>query len=82
MLASAAPKSTAKKDNMNARLAAGEPPWDMLSLKAAIHHAVPGMSSRRHVMHDTALLPQAFCAPLGFLLNVLCGVSAAFPGLA
>lgn len=35
-------KSAAKKESITARLSAGEPPWDMLSLKAAIHAALPG----------------------------------------
>ena len=34
--------STSKKESITARLAAGEAPWDMLSLKAAIHSASPG----------------------------------------
>lgn len=37
-------KSAAKKESVTARLSAGEAPWDMLSLKAAIHAALPGVS--------------------------------------
>jgi hypothetical protein len=33
---------SAKKESITARLAQGEAPWDMLSLKAAIHAAAPG----------------------------------------
>ena len=35
-------RSRSKQESMSARLAAGEPPWDMISLKAAIQAAVPG----------------------------------------
>ncbi len=44
-------KSAAKKESITARLSAGEPPWDMLSLKAAIHAALPG----RHPLPTTGL---------------------------
>ena len=35
-------RSRSKQESMNARLAAGEYPWDMISLKAAIQAARPG----------------------------------------
>ena len=40
-------RSRSKQDHMNARLAAGENPWDMISLKAAIQNARPGSLSHR-----------------------------------
>ena len=38
----ASARGRSKQDSMNARLAAGEHPWDMISLKAAIQAARPG----------------------------------------
>ena len=38
----ASARGRSKQESMNARLAAGEHPWDMISLKAAIQAARPG----------------------------------------
>ena len=45
--APAAGRAGSKKESITARLAQGEAPWDMLSLKAAIHAAMPGQLSAR-----------------------------------
>lgn len=50
-------KNAAKKESVTTRLAAGEAPWDMLSLKAAIHAAVPGA-------HPALLPPLLGCCGL------------------
>ena len=36
-------RTRSKQESVNARLAAGEAPWDMISLKAAIQAARPGV---------------------------------------
>jgi hypothetical protein len=55
-LAPTANATTAKKEGIAQRLASGEAPWDMLSLKAAIHSAVPGVSSFPFVDSNGSLL--------------------------
>ena len=42
-------RSRSKQESINARLAAGEHPWDMISLKAAIQAARPGKDNRQMV---------------------------------
>ena len=50
-------RGRSKQEGMNARLAAGEHPWDMISLKAAIQAARPGrlVSALRSITHRGAL---------------------------
>ncbi|BDA50649.1 probable pentatricopeptide repeat-containing protein At3g61520, mitochondrial at N-terminal half [Coccomyxa sp. Obi] len=52
-------KSAAKKESIATRLAAGEPPWDMLSLKAAIHAALPGTGEVARMISSASFQPQA-----------------------
>lgn len=56
-------RSRSKQESMNARLAAGEHPWDMISLKAGIQAARPGAAG------DLALhcFPLLFCGAGGLL---------------
>ena len=54
-------RSRSKQESMNARLAAGEHPWDMISLKAAIQAAQPG-PARDSAWH---FFPALSCGAVG-----------------
>lgn len=49
-------RSRSKQESMNARLAAGEHPWDMISLKAAIQAARPGSVAFLYTLPDLYVL--------------------------
>ena len=53
----ASARGRSKQESMNARLAAGEHPWDMISLKAAIQASRPGglVSALQSTLHGEAL---------------------------
>eukprot|EP00884_Botryococcus_braunii_P013209 jgi/Botrbrau1/2188/Bobra.101_2s0021.2 len=52
-------KKNIKRDAMAWRLATGEAPWDMLSLKAAINFAKPGTGEVQKIIKTIAFQPQA-----------------------
>ncbi len=62
-------KSAAKKESIATRLAAGEPPWDMLSLKAAIHAALPGSYYHTIYVFSASVLVLCRTRQLDFCCN-------------
>ena len=56
-------RTRSKQESMNARLAAGEHPWDMISLKAAIQAARPGDTKDAYCCASFALVLCAVAGP-------------------